>query len=1004
MSTSKLPGRLLLFALLLTLAIGSLFGSVVYNSRIDSLQRAKETNHNVLTSVERALDRSIFFADMALRDMVTLLGEPTLDVLTPRTRDLVLFSGAASTQGFGPTMVLDERGYITASNTGTWWAENFADLEDFKHHQQLSTNMLYVSAPMVSRLTGDPSISLSRRLNHPDGRFAGIVSTTLKLSYVRELLSAVSLGPDSGLNLFRDDGVVINRFTVPNGGTGTSVARTQIFERFIQGADAFIARSSADGKERLYGFRRLTGYPLILVAAQSTDRIYSDWMRRAIPLGAITLSLMVGCLALTWLFAREIRRGQLSAQQLRRAQRDNVAVLDNVPSMIAYWDTQLRNRFANRAYLECFGFQSTDIEGRAMQEVIGKQLLDQNMPYTKRALAGERQVFERTIVDSSGKERHTITSYIPDVEDGEVQGFFVQLSDISKRKRAEDALVAEKEKLRVTLNSIGDAVVTADTAGVIDYLNPVAEATTGWTLEEARGRSIDEVLDIRGLTDGERVENPLHVALREKRIVGLTANSVLVNRAGGSLHIEDSAAPIMAADGELIGAVMVFHDVTAAREMSLKMAHLAHYDALTDLPNRVLLLDRSVQALARAARDGTRVAVLYIDLDRFKNINDSLGHDVGDKLLVEFAHRMAEHLNDTDTLSRQGGDEFVLLACGARELSEIADLAQRIIQVCAEPFVVGGHTLSLSVSIGVSVFPDDGLSFGELAKNADTAMYIAKQAGRNRFHFFAQEYGRQADRRLWLEHALKHALAHDEFFLEYQPKIDSHTREVAGLEALVRWRKDGKVVPPGEFIPLAEETGLIIPLGKYIIEATVRDLARLRASRFPAVPVAVNISAGQFTDPAFTRFVAATLAEGGLTSASIELEITESLLMQNLGPTISALKQMREAGVRIAIDDFGTGYSSMSYLRNLPVDTLKIDKSFVDDIAKGQRDRGIVHAIIILGHHLGLTVTAEGVETEEQASILRSLGCDQMQGYLFSKPLGVDALLAWHARNEPSPR
>ena len=667
MSTSKLPGRLLLFALLLTLAIGSLFGSVVYNSRIDSLQRAKETNHNVLTSVERALDRSIFFADMALRDMVSLLAEPTLDSLTPRLRDLILFSGAASTEGFGPTMVLDERGYITASNTGTWWAENFADLEDFKHHQQTSTNLLYVSAPMVSRLTGDPSISLSRRLNHPDGRFAGIVSTTLKLSYIRDLLSAISLGPDSGLNLFREDGTVINRFTVPDAELGSTVARSATFQRFVQGEDAFLARSSVDGTERLYTFRRLAGYPLVIVAAQASDQIYRDWVRRAIPLGAITLSLMAGCLALTWLFAREIRRGQISAQRLRRAQRDIVAVLDNVPSMIAYWDTQLKNRFANRAYLECFGFKATDIEGRAMPDVIGQHLVDTNLPYARRALDGHRQVFDRTLVDASGKERHTITSYIPDIEDGEVQGFFVQLSDITKRKRAEDALLAEKEKLRVTLNSIGDAVVTADTAGVVDYLNPVAETTTGWTLDEARGRSIDEVLDIRSLAGGGRVENPLHVALREKRIVGLTSNSVLVNRAGHSFHIEDSAAPIMAADGELMGAVMVFHDVTATREMSLKMAHLAQYDALTDLPNRVLLLDRSLQALARAARDGTRVAVLYIDLDRFKNINDSLGHDVGDKLLVEFARRMAELLNEADTLSRQGGDEFVLLACGARE-------------------------------------------------------------------------------------------------------------------------------------------------------------------------------------------------------------------------------------------------------------------------------------------------------------------------------------------------
>jgi len=554
--------------------------------------------------------------------------------------------------------------------------------------------------------------------------------------------------------------------------------------------------------------------------------------------------------------------------------------------------------------------------------------------------------------------------------------------ELHQRGRVESLLFEESERLHVTLGSIGDAVLVTDATGYVTYLNPVAERMSGWTTSEARHKHSHEVMHITTSTTTERVPNPVRIALLEERTVGLAADAVLHRRGGGTFAIEDSAAPIRDRDGTIIGAVMVFHDVSETRAMANRMSHLAQHDALTDLPNRVLLQDRLSQAIERGQRNGTQAALLFLDLDRFKNVNDSLGHAAGDQLLVETSRRLVACVRECDTVSRLGGDEFVVLLSDLQDAQGPSRVAEKILRGLAEAFTLKQQSITLGASIGIAVYPRDGTSVDALTKNADAAMYLAKQSGRNGYRYFTSELGELARRRLTLERAISDGLKRREFLLHYQPQFRSDGRFI-GVEALVRWKRDGA---PGEFIPFAEESGLIIELGDHILATACRQAQVWQASTSQAFTVAVNISAHQFRSPGFVERVTQILHETGLAPYHLELEITETALMSAAERSETILGRLKTVGVGIALDDFGTGYSSLSYLRRFPVDRIKIDKSFVHEIASSRSDTAIVEAVIGLGRNLGLRVIAEGVETLDQARVLTMLGCGEVQGYLTGRP------------------
>jgi diguanylate cyclase (GGDEF)-like protein/PAS domain S-box-containing protein len=570
----------------------------------------------------------------------------------------------------------------------------------------------------------------------------------------------------------------------------------------------------------------------------------------------------------------------------------------------------------------------------------------------------------------------------------DTRSFVRAIRNMAERRTVEESLFAEKERARVTLNSIGDAVLSTDMDGRVTYLNAVAEKMTGWTRESAYGRPVDEIFIIVSGTTREPCPNPLAAAMKHNKTVGLTPNCVLIRRDGAEFAIEDSAAPIHDRHGAATGAVIVFHDVSVARAMGEEMLRLAQHDTLTNLTNRAVLQDRLSHAISTAGRNGTRVAVLFLDLDGFKHINDSLGHSIGDKLLQCIAKRLLASVRASDTVSRLGGDEFVIVLSDVAHARDAGLKAANILKAIAAPTQICEQSITLTASIGVTTYPDDGQDATTLIKNADLAMYQAKEEGRNNYQFFERAMNVRAVERHDIETSLRLAVDRAEFVLHYQAKVNLKTGKITGAEALVRWQHPQRgLIGPLNFISVAEDCGLMLPIGKWVLREACRQAKAWQDAGLSRIEMAVNVSAVEFRNEGFLEDVRTILKATGLESRYLEFELTESVLMQHAKFTVPMLQKLKAMGVRLAVDDFGTGYSSLSYLRQFPIDTLKVDQSFVHEITANSDDATIISAVINMGSSLKHRVIAEGVETLEQVAFLQAHGCDEGQGYYFSRPV-----------------
>ena len=565
--------------------------------------------------------------------------------------------------------------------------------------------------------------------------------------------------------------------------------------------------------------------------------------------------------------------------------------------------------------------------------------------------------------------------------------------ELAEAKREAEAVA---DTLRIYANAFensGEAILISDRDNRILNVNSAFTVQTGFTLDEVKGR------DPRFLASGrtpEETYQEMWVSLRDD---GFWQGELWDRKKGGEIYPKWTAiSAIRDEAGEALFYVASFTDISERKEAEERIAHLAHHDILTGLLNRFSLEDRLEQALASARREGQEVVVMFIDLDRFKNINDSLGHQVGDQLLVRVAERLRGCVRESDIVARIGGDEFVVALTAVKESARTAHIAENILRAVAEPYRIAEYELETSPSIGIAVFPSDGDSADALLKSADVAMYHAKEGGRNNYHFFTEAMLVAAHERLELEHELRVAVENDQFELYFQPQIRAADGSVCGVEALVRWNHPTRgLVAPDRFIPAAEETGVIHALGGWVLDRACAQLARWRSDGFEGIRMAINLSAKQLQSEELVELIGSALKRHGLAGETLELEITETAAMHEPEFAVAQLTALRRLGVRLAIDDFGTGYSSLAYLKRLPIQTLKLDRTFVGDIERDRNDAEISAATVALAHNLGLEVVAEGVETDAQRVYLSSLGCDYLQGYLFSKPLPAGAASAYLA-------
>ncbi|HUJ78859.1 MAG TPA: EAL domain-containing protein [Nitrospiria bacterium] len=566
----------------------------------------------------------------------------------------------------------------------------------------------------------------------------------------------------------------------------------------------------------------------------------------------------------------------------------------------------------------------------------------------------------------------------------DLREFNAKLEGIVKERTFK--LKESEAKSRSIVESASEGVIVIDERGAIETFNRGAQRIFGYSPEEIIGRKIKLLIPSSRQEDPDGTLGGL-LDMGGEEMIGIDREVEGRRKDGSVFPLELSVNEVQFGGRRLFTGVL--RDITDRKLTEERLKYLAHYDAVTGLPNRVLFMDRLNQTLARFPWHSRGAAVAFLDLDRFKPINDSLGHEAGDALLKEVGTRLANCLRTGDTVGRMGGDEFTILLADLARPDDVMGICRNIIASLSAPFVIGGRELFVSASIGVSVFPSDGRDSDTLLKNADAAMYRAKEQGRNNCQLYSPEMNAKASAHLEMQFSLRQALERKQLLLHYQPVVDLQAERIVGMEALIRWQHPDKgLIRPADFIPMAEETGLITPIGEWVLREACRQLKVWQANGLPIDRVSVNLSARQFQQPTLVKMLKGIITESGVAPHTLELELTESI-MQHQDKAIRILEELHALGIQIAIDDFGTGYSSMNYLKQLPIQRLKIDRSFVNEITRDSVDAAIVTAVITLAHSLRLKVVAEGVETQPQFELLRSLQCDEMQGYLFSKPLST---------------
>ncbi|MEW8296048.1 MAG: EAL domain-containing protein [Candidatus Thiodiazotropha sp.] len=703
-------------------------------------------------------------------------------------------------------------------------------------------------------------------------------------------------------------------------------------------------------------------------------------------------------------FVEDITERKHMEAELRSSELNLRRLVDAEPASVTTLDEDGRLLSINPAGLEILEAEDmAQLREASLERLVDEPYREQFKKLNRRVFNGQRGTLTYSITGLAGGKAWLETHSVPIMD---AQGKVVQhlglTHDVTDRLRMEQQVLEDREFLQSVIDSISDSVMVIDRELRIQLMNQsVKSRLRDFHVKPGKISHYFDLPFVSAPAGGNLIQDcPVHRVLQ----VGKQASAILsrpVSKARSSLSkVEVIASPLLNPDGSLRGVIEVARDITEhldlleeVRQQKDDLQHLAHHDPLTNLPNRALFLLRLKQAISKARRSGLQMAVLFVDLDRFKEINDSLGHAFGDRVLNQVAERFKQSVREDDTIARLGGDEFTFIVEGLNRPQDAAQMAQQIIRSLEMPIRVDSHQLFITTSIGISVYPQDGKSAETMLRNADTAMYRAKDEGKNTFHYYTEDMTEQAFERIFLEASLRRALVQNELAVHYQPQVDTRSGAIIGVEALVRWmHPEMGLFQPSRFIPLAEDTGLILPLGETVMRIACRQMVAWERQAIRPGRLAINLSGKQVSSKELLHSLQTILAETGCRPEWLEFEVTEGFLMRDPEQSVSILQQLRELGIELAIDDFGTGYSSLAYLKRFPLTRLKIDQSFIRDIPIDMDDIAITRAIIALGQSLNLQILAEGVESEEQKSFLIKEGCSEAQGYYFSHPLAVDEM------------
>jgi diguanylate cyclase (GGDEF)-like protein len=982
--TSSPNCTLAVFGVAFAASIVALFLLDLQGRYRDALARAHQSvrNHAEVLAADAArafdsVDRSLRVAEIAHRAAgetaagggVAAAAQRSHDVLDQLQRASPMIVSIGWTNAAGDL--------LAASHEENPLARNVATRPYFTAQRDDPDIGMFVAPPFRSSRNGRWLTAASRRLTEADGSFAGVVNATLDTAYFSGIYRSVNVGNGGTVMLFHRSGLLLTREPFIAQAIGRSFADTPLFATWLDQTDvgSYEVSGYFDGQPRISGYKAVPGLPLIVLVSVSRAEMLASWYRYLYTFGPMVAFVALVILVGTFLLVRQTQK---------IADKSNVLqlTLDNIAHGLVMVDRDLRLIICNKRYAEIYGLPAALVRpGTALRSIIehrhgnGSGLRDPDFVDLRLREAARGDSFH-TITELSDGRMITITHEpVPGL------GFLAIHQDVTAEKRTQASLIAKSDELRranmrfdAALNNMTQGLSMYDAEQRLVVANRRFAEIYGLDAEQVRpGTTARQILEYRiaiGTSAGVEPDDYVKRVFRETADVQTLPD-------GRIISIQRQWMPD--------GSVLTTHeDITDRRQNEAKVAFMAHHDLLTGLPNRTFFMEKIEEAGARLRRRGEAFTVFMLDLDRFKDVNDSLGHPAGDALLKEMAQRLRASLRETDVLARLGGDEFAILQSGEADQRDAAImLAVRIVELVAKPFDLDGRNVSVGTSIGISLAPQDGVDPDELLKRADLALYRTKAAGRNGFNFFNPEMTAEADARHRLENELRDALVREQFELHYQPVVDAMTRAPRGAEALIRWRHPTKgLIAPDRFIALAEDTGLIVQLGAWILQRACAD-----AASWPShIKLAINLSPVQFRKGDLFDLILCALVDSGLPPERLEIEITESVLLESETNYRVVLQQLKNIGISIVLDDFGTGYSSLGYLTTFPVDKIKIDKSFTQGLLERADCAAVVASVLTLARGLDIATTAEGVETEDQFEMLQAAGVNLAQGWLFGRP------------------